>query len=125
MSPNMRGKRIDAVDVAVGKRIRVARIAKGISQTGLGDALGVSFQQVQKYEKGMNRVGASRLTRIASTLDVSISDLLAEPATPEGVLMFELDTPASRRMLIAFNRLDRAQRNALLRLAESMVRAAP
>ena len=48
-------------DVHVGGRLREARLAKGMTQTDLGIDLGVSFQQVQKYEKGMNRIGASRL----------------------------------------------------------------
>lgn len=59
------------VDVHVGKRVREARAMKGMSQTALGNALGISFQQVQKYEKGNNRIGASRLWDISKVLDVS------------------------------------------------------
>ena len=59
------------VDVHVGKRVREARAIKGMSQTALGNALGISFQQVQKYEKGNNRIGASRLWDISKVLDVS------------------------------------------------------
>src|SRR5450631_4196373 len=60
-------------DVELGKRIRLRRVEQHISQTELGDKLGVSFQQVQKYEKGVNRVGAARLQQIATALDVPIT----------------------------------------------------
>ncbi len=63
----------DPADVEVGRRIREMRIMRGMSQTDLGNALGVSFQQVQKYEKGTNRVGSGRLWRIAGVLDVPIT----------------------------------------------------
>lgn len=69
-------------DRALGLRIRQARIAIRISQQELGNALGVSFQQVQKYEKGVNRVGAERLKQIAKTLQVSTSYLLGENGGP-------------------------------------------
>lgn len=59
-------------DVYVGRRVREARVAKGMSQTDLGDQLGVSFQQVQKYEKGTNRIGASRLLQTAVALSVPV-----------------------------------------------------
>ncbi len=60
-------------DVSVGEKIRSRRKHMGISQTELGNKLGVSFQQIQKYEKGSNRVGAGRLQEIANILDVHIS----------------------------------------------------
>jgi transcriptional regulator with XRE-family HTH domain len=66
-------KRPDPVDVEVGHRIRIERLARGLSQTALANQLGVTFQQVQKYEKGVNRVGAGRLTKIAEVLGVSVS----------------------------------------------------
>ena len=59
------------VDVEVGRRIKMRRQALGMSQEKLGEALGITFQQIQKYEKGTNRVGASRLAVIATTLNVS------------------------------------------------------
>lgn len=59
-------------DVYVGRRIREARVAKSMSQTDLGGQLGVSFQQVQKYEKGTNRIGSSRLLQTAVALNVPI-----------------------------------------------------
>ena len=72
MSTAEQKKPTDA-DHTVGSRIAVLRAARGISQTALGQALGVSFQQVQKYEKGRNRVGAGRLQTIADHLGVPVS----------------------------------------------------
>ena len=66
-------KRPDPVDVEVGHRIRIERLARGLSQTALANQLGVTFQQVQKYEKGVNRVGAGRLTKIAEVLGIEVS----------------------------------------------------
>ena len=60
-------------DVHVGQRAREARVAKGMTQTDLGDALGLSFQQVQKYEKGTNRIGSSRLWEICKILDQPVT----------------------------------------------------
>jgi len=60
-------------DVHVGRRLREARLAKGMTQTDLGNALGVSFQQVQKYEKGTNRIGSSRLWDICTVLEVTVT----------------------------------------------------
>jgi transcriptional regulator with XRE-family HTH domain len=61
------------VDIHVGLRIRTARMAAGLSQERLGNALGLTFQQVQKYEKGMNRVGAGRLSDVAKILAVPVT----------------------------------------------------
>ncbi|WP_025660606.1 helix-turn-helix transcriptional regulator [Rhizobium sp. IBUN] len=61
-----------AVDVHVGKTIRIKRLMRKVSQTELGDRVGVTFQQIQKYEKGSNRVSASMLVEIAGALDVDV-----------------------------------------------------
>lgn len=63
----------NAIDVEVGARIKLKRKLIGMSQQSLAGKLGVTFQQVQKYEKGTNRVGASRLSQIATALDVPVS----------------------------------------------------
>lgn len=63
----------DPVDRHVGHRVRVRRLLVGVSQEKLGDALGVTFQQIQKYEKGTNRISASRLRQIADMLGVPVS----------------------------------------------------
>jgi transcriptional regulator with XRE-family HTH domain len=71
-----------SVDVFVGEQLRFSRITRGLSQTALGNAVGVTFQQVQKYERGTNRIGASRLFAIAQVLGVPISSFFAKvPAT--------------------------------------------
>ena len=53
------GKRVQDTDVEIGRRIKLQRLAKGMSQTALGEACGITFQQIQKYEKGTNRVGGA------------------------------------------------------------------
>lgn len=60
------------IDVYVGHRVRMRREAQGISQGTLGRHLGLTFSQIQKYEKGTNRIGAGRLYQIAQFLDVSV-----------------------------------------------------
>ena len=68
------GKRIrEPQDAEIGRRVRTLRMQRGLSQTVLADALGVTFQQVQKYEKGMNRISSGRLVRIAEILKVPIA----------------------------------------------------
>ena len=65
-------KEPQAVDRHVGSRVRMQRLLSGISQEKLGEACGITFQQIQKYEKGMNRMGASRLHQIARVLQVPV-----------------------------------------------------
>lgn len=69
----MMSKVLDPVDVHVGKRIRSCRVSLGISQQRLGEDLGISFQQVQKYENGSNRVSASRLYQISEIFGVPMA----------------------------------------------------
>ncbi|WEF51586.1 helix-turn-helix domain-containing protein [[Pseudomonas] carboxydohydrogena] len=71
----MSAKTPNPVDKYVGSRVRMRRIMLGLSQEKLGDALGLTFQQIQKYEKGTNRIGASRLHQIADILQVPVSFL--------------------------------------------------
>src|SRR5579871_309796 len=65
-------KQANPVDVQVGNRVRIRRMLIGMSQERLGDLLGLTFQQVQKYEKGVNRIGAGRLFEVARILNVPI-----------------------------------------------------
>ena len=65
--------RVSPVDTHVGARIRLRRTLMGMSQERLGESLGLTFQQVQKYERGVNRVGASRLFDLSKVLDVPVS----------------------------------------------------
>jgi transcriptional regulator with XRE-family HTH domain len=74
------------VDVLVGQNIRAARLNAGLSQTALGQTCDITFQQIQKYEKGTNRVGSSRLMQMAEALGVPASTLLPtsqKHATPK------------------------------------------
>jgi transcriptional regulator with XRE-family HTH domain len=80
------------VDVHVGARVRLRRTTLGMSQEKLGDAIGLTFQQVQKYERGTNRIGASRLYELSRVLDVPISFFFEElsagvapPVVPSGM----------------------------------------
>ena len=71
--PTLVKKNPNPIDVHVGARVRMRRLTLGISQTKLANAIGVTFQQVQKYEKGTNRMGSSRLQRIAGVLQVPVT----------------------------------------------------
>jgi transcriptional regulator with XRE-family HTH domain len=77
----------DPIDIAVGARIRTRRRASGFSQTQLADSLGITFQQVQKYERGTNRVSASMLVRIAAKLETSVAALVGEEGAPAPTTM--------------------------------------
>jgi transcriptional regulator with XRE-family HTH domain len=116
-------------DVEVGQRIRARRMAKGMSQTELGSLLGVTFQQVQKYEKGVNRVGAGRLVRVAEALDVSVSFFFgvtdAGGKDTREILGF-LDTSYALRLLRAFSRIPHGEvQRAVVDLVESIAPPAP
>jgi transcriptional regulator with XRE-family HTH domain len=65
-------KQANPIDVQVGNRVRIRRMLIGMSQERLGDMLGLTFQQVQKYEKGVNRIGAGRLFEVARILNVPV-----------------------------------------------------
>jgi len=66
-------KQPNPIDIHVGSRVRLRRMMLGMSQEKLGENLGITFQQIQKYEKGTNRIGASRLQHIARVLTVPVS----------------------------------------------------
>jgi len=83
MPHKLETKTPNSIDVHVGSRIRLQRALKGMSQTTLAEGLGVTFQQVQKYEKGTNRVGSSRLQAIANILGVPVAWFFEDgPVTP-------------------------------------------
>jgi transcriptional regulator with XRE-family HTH domain len=119
------------VDTRVGARIRMRRMLVGISQTELGEKSGVTFQQIQKYEKGTNRVSVSRLHQIAQTLGVPVEffyEGLSEGATasidnvPDVSTM--LGTADALDMLKAFAALEnRSVRRRLVALTEQLVAA--
>lgn len=74
----MAGKKPNPIDTHVGSRVRLRRMLLGMSQERLGDSMGLTFQQVQKYEKGVNRIGASRLFQISKILDVPVQFFFEE-----------------------------------------------
>ncbi|MEQ8308244.1 helix-turn-helix domain-containing protein [Hoeflea sp.] len=77
-------KKPNPIDIHVGSRIRLRRTMLGMSQEKLGEALGITFQQIQKYEKGTNRVGASRLQNISTILNVPVSFFFEDaPGDPQ------------------------------------------
>ena len=96
------------IDVHVGSRVRLRRTLLGLSQEKLGDALGLTFQQVQKYERGANRIGASRLFDLSRVLDVPVSfffdEMSKDTSAPAGLadlpqMQFEADPMAKRETL--------------------------
>jgi len=120
-------KRAGPIDAIVGRTIRALRLSKAVSQGTLGRRLGVSFQQIQKYENGTNRVGAGRLTQIASALDVPLDALLqgVEPGKrnpPAGDdPMALLSSSHAMRLAQAFARISDGEiRGALVSLAEEI-----
>ena len=80
----MQKKVPNPIDRHVGSRVRMRRMLAGVSQEKLGAALGLTFQQVQKYEKGANRISASRLQQIAKMLDVPVSYFFEGAPTGDG-----------------------------------------
>jgi transcriptional regulator with XRE-family HTH domain len=125
----MLAKTPDPLDVMVGAKIRIFRTHRGMSQSDLAGKIGVTFQQVQKYEKGINRVGASRLSRIAAVLGISIGELF-EPSEDKSAgskspfrLLAERD---ALRVLKAFSRTsDPRVRRAIAQLVESVADQQP
>ena len=116
----------DPRDTEIGKRIRALRLERGLSQTELGNLLGVTFQQIQKYEKGANRVGASRLTQISGVLGVPLPTLF-EGTPSAGQPMADqtartlLTHPHSLRLLQAFDKItSESMRAAVLQMIESI-----
>lgn len=110
-----------AFDRRLGTRIRVLRLAARMSQSDLGQALGVTFQQVQKYEKGTNRVSASRLSQLAVALRVPLASLLeADAALDDVELAAAFGTPEGVRLALAFQRIrDPALRQAIVTLVQA------
>ena len=117
-SKSMKARQISDADIVIGESIKAQRNLIEMSQDDLGQALGVSFQQIQKYEKGINRISSGRLTELATTLQCSVTDLVggadktSAKSTPfsryvaskEGVAiinaMAKISSPALRRHVI-------------------------
>jgi transcriptional regulator with XRE-family HTH domain len=116
----------DPIDIDVGARIRARRVFLGLSQTKLATALGLTFQQVQKYERGDNRVSASTLVRVAGALDTSVAALVGEDgARAEKPMFRHLAMPGAFDLLDAFAKIaDPEVRRAVVRLTKTLARAA-
>lgn len=85
----------DPIDIHVGKRLKARRVGLRISQTEMGKALGVTFQQIQKYENGANRIGASNLYRLAQALNVEVSYFFEDLDAPSNVKSLSDQPPAA------------------------------
>ena len=134
----MSTKAPNSVDRYVGSRVRMRRIMLGMSQEKLGEALGLTFQQVQKYEKGINRVGAGRIQQISEALQVPVSflfeggpsataaDGFSEGSSPAYAFDF-LATSESLALTRAFSRIaDPKLRRSIVELVEQIAtREAP
>jgi transcriptional regulator with XRE-family HTH domain len=123
--PKTSNKSASRVDKLVGRNIRVHRLVRGLTQEGLGGKLGVTFQQIQKYEKGTNRVGSGRLYQIAALLEVPVTAFFEGGDTQASVRTASpfdlLADPVSLRMVQAFSEIpDQKTRRAVLALVESM-----
>jgi transcriptional regulator with XRE-family HTH domain len=81
-SETITSRRVHPVDRLVGQRVRMLRLNRGMSQTALANQLGLTFQQVQKYERGTNRISASKLVEIAKALDVDVAGLFQDAIEP-------------------------------------------
>jgi transcriptional regulator with XRE-family HTH domain len=128
----------DPIDVRVGARVRLRRNMLGLSQEKLGEALGLTFQQVQKYERGTNRVSASRLYQLSRVLDVPVRffydevDPVRAPAIPGGFAeppaesyqSDPLGNPETRELIEAYFAVaDAAVRQRLFQLARALAQA--
>lgn len=126
----MEKKAPSSIDKHIGVRVRLRRNAAGISQEKLADALGLTFQQVQKYEKGTNRIGAGRLLSIATILGVSVEyffeglpDLPSNGAARNMIQEFQ-SLPDSDRLVRGFLKLkDEEARRKVTDLVEWMASA--
>ena len=105
------------VDVHVGARMRQRRTLLGMSQEKLGTAVGLTFQQIQKYERGANRVSASMLSRIAGTLQAPMTEMFGEPGPASGAIdqvAALLAEPGALELLKAYSQLPRGAPRATL-----------
>jgi len=125
---NIVAKSPSPTDKHVGARVRMRRLMLGLSQEKLADGLGLTFQQVQKYEKGANRISAGRLQRIAEVLGVPVAFFFApddtQKSSPSGSVDVEfsfLQTEGALRLARAYARIKQpALRLKLLRLTEAI-----
>lgn len=121
-------KKPSSLDIIVGRNVRIWRMAKGLSQSQLASRLGVTFQQIQKYEVGSNRIGTGRLVKIAGTLGVPISMLFegADGGGETSALLSLVADSRSFRLAHAFAAIDNPSlRLSLVNLVERVAAAVP
>ncbi|MEN0654179.1 MULTISPECIES: helix-turn-helix domain-containing protein [Hyphobacterium] len=112
-------------DVELGERIRIARKLAGLTQTALADKLGLTFQQIQKYELGRNRIAAGRLVELAEALGKPLGFFYDNPAAFEpGEPIFQplkgLDPDTAQRVLTALERADPKVRRSIVQMIETV-----
>jgi transcriptional regulator with XRE-family HTH domain len=113
----------NVVDVTVGRNVRYIRNMIGMSQERLGAKLGLTFQQVQKYEKGTNRISASKLVAMSQALDCSIAQLFADVDASTNRVPLPNVSAEALRLAREFDKIASAsQRGAIVKLVESLVR---
>lgn len=117
----------DPMDIALGAAVRIRRRSLGISQEGLAEQCGVSFQQIQKYENGANRISFSRLVQIARALRCRVVDLMDVLDQSEGSggtgdmeILTRMRTPGAMELLTAFECLTPETRSSLLGLVRTL-----
>lgn len=116
----------DPMDIALGAAVRIRRRTIGMSQEALAEQCNVSFQQIQKYENGANRISFSRLVQIARALKCRVVDLLEVLDTPDRENPAELDllgrmrTPGALELLSAFERMPAEARSSLVNMLKVM-----
>ena len=121
-------KRPSSVDIAVGRNVRIWRMAKGLSQAQLATRLGVTFQQIQKYEVGANRLGTGRLVKVAAILGVPIAALFdgTEGVDPSRSLLALIADKRAFRLAHAFAAIeDNTARLSLVNLVEKIATFVP
>ena len=123
----IRKRRAGAEDVEIGRKIRALRLERGLSQSALAEGIGLTFQQVQKYEKGTNRVSAGRLQRIAEILNTPVTFFYgsvgpqAKKRDPRNTSLAFLQTKGAVRLIRAYSEISsRTTKYALVVLAESL-----
>jgi transcriptional regulator with XRE-family HTH domain len=123
-STRMAGKKPNPVDTHVGSRVRLRRMLLGMSQERLGESMGLTFQQVQKYEKGVNRIGASRLFQISKILDVPVQFFFEEAPHADGAPARGMAEADSETFILEFlNSREGLELNrAFVKIANSKVR---
>ena len=121
----------DPMDIALGAAVRIRRRTIGISQEALAEQCGVSFQQIQKYENGANRISFSRLVQIARALKCRVVDLMDVLDGPDREntgdlnMLTRMRTPGAIELLAAYEQMSPDARSSLVSLLRAVIAPAP